>query len=643
MRVAAPGSSRPRPPGVTGGRGARGLRLGLVLLTLLAARPAAAWTYPEHRAITARGIGTLDPRDRAALDALWAAARAGEARLCEAPAAGDQGPRPTCIDLAAWPAIAGDHSCSPEDMLRVILQSDWILGVAGATARMDAALAKAKTEAERTNARVVGDLALERTDPEYSTRAGSNNAHFLLPRSVDDPAGYAVQMLKPGSELNALALYVLFHVAAMQHMAGAGDAPGGPDARLAFALESFALHFLEDAFAAGHIAGSWGKAAERKGTHDYYNQHGLDAESWNGKPMILFGDGYASPEDIDRGGEVVELSLKEFLAAANPASVPALRAAVVSMPQSVLDGAFDVCKSTGMPAWTSSESVKPILQEVVAKTPVPYRGPGYASLPRFRAEIGPFLGVASGGSVMFADQGFTRDSEGGVQGQLDVGVRLGLGLDALLGDSGDGLIFVEAAFIGQSRSSGGCPPCEKDPLVQQFVPGSPARSGLQFRLRLPYWLIPGDLLLAAPVLAFTSPKTLERMAITAADGGLIPWQRRIATGAGDVQFVAGREVGVTLFGYGTKDAFLALVGPPEDPVVAPIAVKSLQWDFPVLEYRPFREYGTRFTFATFVQLGLGFDQPVSSEIVGRPDLPSPRLQTRYFGYLRVFFDGRRYF
>jgi|RhiMetdeSRZDD1v2_1073273.scaffolds.fasta_scaffold137317_4 hypothetical protein len=619
------------------------LRIGLLVFALLPATAMMGWTYPEHREITAKGIDTLEPRDRAALDALWAAARAGQVRLCESPAAGDQGPKPQCIDLAAWAAIAGDHSCSPEDLLVVVLQSDWILKVAAVTAHMESGLAKAKNEAERTNVRVVGDLGLERSDPEYSTRAGANNAHFLLPRSVDDPTEYAVQSLTPGSELNAMALYVLFHVAALQRMSHAGDAPEGAEARMAFALELFALHFLEDAFAAGHIAGSWGNAAERKGTHDYYNQNGLDAESWNGAYMILFGDGYARDADIERGGEAVRLSLVEFLAARRSDSEEARRVAVVTVQADVLGGKFDVCKSTKMPSWTATESVKPLLQEVVGRTPVPYRGPGYASLPRFRAEIGPFIGVASGAEALWSSTGFTNNSEGGVQGQLDVGVRLGLGLDALLGSNGDGLVFVEAAFVNQSRSSGGCPPCEKDPLVEQFVPGSPARSGLQFRLRLPFWLIPGDLILAAPVLAFTDPKALEKMAITAADGGLIPWQTRISTPIGDVQFVAGREVGVTLFGYGTKDAFLGVVGDPSNPEVVPLAVKSLQWDFPVVEYRPFREYGTRYTFATFVQLGFGFDKPISAVLVEQPGVPAPPLQTRYLAYLRIFFDGRRYF
>ena len=615
-------------------------RIALGLLASLTSGWALGWTYPEHRAITAAGISTLDPRGRAALDALWAAARAGEPRLCEQADARDQGTKPDCIDLTAWPAIAGDHSCSPVNMLEVILQSDWILKVAGVSARMGQGLAAAKSEAESTNIRVLGDLGLERDDPEYSTRAGSNNAHFLMPRHVDDPVEYADQALT--GELNAIAIYVFFHSAALQH-ASRAKAADAAEARLALALETFALHFLEDSFAAGHIAGSWGNAAERKGTHDYYNKQGLDAETWEGKGEILFGDGYASPNDIARAGKAVGMSLAQFTAALNPDSREAQDFASTALPAVVAEGKFDVCTSTTMPPWNPPESVDTLLGNVLGTTPIPFRGPGYASLPRFRAEIGPFIGIASGGAILWSQEGFALDSEGGVQGQLDVGVRLGLGLDALLGDRGDGLIFLESAFIGQSRSTGGCPPCEGDPLIEQFVPGAPARSGLQFRLRLPFWLIPGDLVLAAPVLAFTSPKTLEKMAIAAADGGLIPWQRRFATPVGDIQIVAGREVGATLFGFGTKDAFLAVIGPPEDPELIPIAVKSIQWDFPVFEWRMFREYGTRYTFATFAQLGLGFDHPLSAVVVDRPGLPAPPLQTRYFGYLRIFFDGRRYF
>jgi hypothetical protein len=198
----------------------------------------------------------------------------------------------------------------------------------------------------------------------------------------------------------------------------------------------------------------------------------------------------------------------------------------------------------------------------------------------------------------------------------------------------------------QSRSSGNCEPyCSSDPLVQQFVPGVPARTGLSLRLRMPYWLIPGDLVLATPILLFTNPKLLEKMAITAADGGLVPWQTKLATPFGRVQFVLGREVAVHLFGrLAGKDAFLAINpdGPNGQPVLTPIALRSVQWDFPIVEVRPFREYGTRYTFAGFMQIGAGLDRPLDAETLIAGQV-LPKLKTRYFGYLRIYFDGRRYF
>ena len=410
------------------------------------------------------------------------------------------------------------------------------------------------------------------------------------------------------------------------------------------ALEAFALHFLEDAFAAGHVAGSWGEVAERKGTHDYYNEHGLDAESWDREPMQLFGDGHMREEDLARAGRAVASSLEEVLDALQPDSTIGRDARSVPVPRAIADGTFDVCKEPRVPDWRIPESMGVYVAQPLRIAPIPFRGPGFASLPRFRAEIGSFIGAESGAALAGAGGGFTDGHTGGAQGALDVGVRLGLGLDALLGDAGDGLIFIQAGITAQTRSTGGCEiECPDDPLVEQFVPAVPARSGLNFRLRMPFWLIPGDLILATPVLAFTNPTALKKMAIRAADGGLIPWQTRLSTRFGAFQFMAGREVGVTLFGFGEKDAFLAVFDTPEGRAVEPIAVKSIQWDFPLVEYRPFREYGSRYTFGTFLQLGIGFDRPISAVVVGQPDAPPPALSTRYFGFLRIFFDGRRYF
>ena len=625
-------------------------RLFLAVLLCLGAAPAArGWIYSEHRAITAAGIERLDPRHRGELDALWGAARFGfEKRLCGAAAEGDTAAQEACLDLAAWPAIAGDHSCSPQALLSTVLESDWILAVAEVADRAARKMASARNEAERRNAQTTADLALERADRDYSTRAGSNNVHFLLPRVGRDAGEYGLACLKAGAEPNAIATYVLFHLAALARAAELTSGSSGSDraaaARDILAFESFAIHFLEDGFAAGHIAGSWGNVAERKGTHDYYNEHGLDTENWKKEDLTVFGDGHLQPGDLERAGEAVELSFGEVLDAARAGTELHDVAKELRPPADVAAGNYDVCRATGVPEWTPGASVVPPLSEVLSETPIPFRGPGVASLPRFRAEIGSFIGLASGLGAAGTGGGFTNGTAGGLQGNLDVGLRFGIGLEGLLGDTGDGVIFLQGGFVNQSRSSGACgEECAGDPLAEQFVPGVPARSGLNLRLRIPFWLIPGDLLVAAPVLAFTDVTLLKKMGIQAADGGLLTLQRKLATPIGRVQFVVGREVSATLFGFGTKDAFLAIEDTPAGKQLVPIAVKSIEWEFPILEYRPFREYGTRYVFSALMQIGGGFDHPLSSVVVGQPDATPPALRTRYFGFLRIFFDGRRYF
>src|ERR1035441_7763838 len=78
-------------------------------------------------------------------------------------------------------------------------------------------LAAASRRSDRTNAVRNSDLALERTDPEYVTRASSNNAHFLLARpDINmDPETYVRLALSPKSEVNALATYAWYHLRAL--------------------------------------------------------------------------------------------------------------------------------------------------------------------------------------------------------------------------------------------------------------------------------------------------------------------------------------------------------------------------------------------------------------------------------------------
>src|SRR4249920_786039 len=201
----------------------------VVFAATLLAGTAAAWVYPEHRNIAGNAIGGLDPARKAALEHLWAEARNGhEDRLCASPWAGDQGAKPGCIDFAALPALAGDHSCSADEMLRTVLDTKWVLDVAGVAAVLDKGLASAKNEHEARNRITWSNLELERKDPEYSSRASSNVAHFLLTRETDDVTEFLRASLKQGADLNALGVWARYHVAAMRLVREleAGRVPG---------------------------------------------------------------------------------------------------------------------------------------------------------------------------------------------------------------------------------------------------------------------------------------------------------------------------------------------------------------------------------------------------------------------------------
>ena len=113
--------------------------------------------------------------------------------------------------------------------------------------------------------------------------------------------------MRPGSVLNAPGVYVWYHMSALQkasrlaHEHLSADERGAL-ARAALFDEAFALHFLEDMFAAGHVAGSWGDVSQRKGTHDFYNQNGLEVFTWTGrdKTIVLMGDAHMRPEGLPR-------------------------------------------------------------------------------------------------------------------------------------------------------------------------------------------------------------------------------------------------------------------------------------------------------------------------------------------------------
>jgi hypothetical protein len=612
-------------------------------------RAALSWIYPEHEDIAEAAIGRLPDDARAFYRELWIAA--GAPKACPEPVTVLQGPAPACVDFAAWSAIAGDHSCSPRQLLDEVLPSDWILRVAsvGAVARLG--LASARDEHDVLTYWAESDVGLERADPEYSSRAVTNNAHFLVARSTNDVILYARGTVAPDAELNAMGLVVAYQLGALRLATRWRATPAGERqalARAILATEAFAAHFLEDSFASGHVAGTWGDAASRKGTHDYYCTHGVDTSTWQGAHTMLFGDAHLHTADLERASRDVAAALAQVYEASREGS--ALAAKLARLPAPADPFTLDSCREKKMRAAAIDPQNLPLFASFLLDTPLPAPVEHLAPLPRFRSELGTFIGVYSGARSAMSANGYTSPGlKPHMFGSLEVGVRTGVGLERLVGASG--LIFLEAGFVAETAQFVGCSGGDctgaGNYRVDALLPNLPARSGLAFRLQLPFWLIPGDLLIAGPVVALFSFQSFKQMAILAGAGGLIPWQRDIRTPIGAIQFIAGRNVGVTF--YGLIDGPTTAVTPTTKDAAgtqqyATLNVRTMELELPIVEYRPFHEFALRQSFTMAVQLGYAADVPTSVELATTPPgtTTTPTLSPTHMVTLKLVFDIRHY-
>ncbi len=609
-----------------------------------------AWVYFEHRKIALIAIEKLDPQYRRVLDNLWQLARVGyEKRLSQSLILPNQGMNPKYLDYASWPAIAGDHSCSAKDMLGTILKSDWILSVADVAAKLDISISKAEDLSDHINALRDSDIDFQRVDPQYATRAGSNNVHFLLGlKNVDIKLSeYIISCLKEGTEPNILGTYILYHLSALQKIKQL-KLTTNKDLKSALVLaaladEAFALHFLEDIFAAGHVAGTWGDVSLRKGSHDYYNQNGLSTVTWNDEHIVLTGDSYMRQQDAEIAAKALTASLEQLVRFYLDINLyPQIK---VDQPNNTAAENFNICELVTMPNHNIEFNLyNNLLDQILANTPFPGLNQGKGTLPRFRSEIGLFGGFSAAFHGALASGGFSvEQTTPGFIGGLETNLRLGFGLEGVLNHSGDGLLFLEVGWRQDGSSKAGIISDDVTDLAGALTSSIPARSSYSARLRLPFWLIPGDLLIAGPILYLFSPKTLTNMAATAVNGGLIPWQKGMSTGIGRFQFIFGREVGIYFYGTGRqRDAFFLPVVANNELLIYILSYKSTKFDFPILEYRPFRNYSTNQSSDLILQLSAGFDIPYHFEVLEPENVNVPEIKTVWYMSLKLLFDWRYY-
>lgn len=614
------------------------LLFGLLLFSL----PTRAWVYPEHRQIAVMAIEQLGKEHRRILEEMWVEARIGyEDRLSASIIDPKHSVDSEVLDLASWPAIAGDHSCSPAQMINIILQTDWILRVDHIAIKLQNELAKAERPDQIRNAIRDSDIRLQRADIEYATRAGSNNVHFLLVRTSirGSREDYFNESLATGAPLNALGAYSFFHTKALERVAQARAQKLTQQERSAILLaalanEAFALHFLQDSYAAGHVAGTWGDAALRKGTHDHYNEAGLEVQTWNDQRLVLTGDAYMRPADAVVATNAVKLSLEQFCSAMeqNEGLLP-------PKGMEILPDTFNVCENNEMPEMAFDMD---LLSEVLEGTPMPGLSEGLGQLARFRTELGPFIGASSSVATAGLRGGFgPNQNEEAVIGSIEANLMFGLGLDGVMNKAGDGLAFIQVGWRQDSPTTSQF----TDPnstfqgsSVTSTIPGRPAYN---LRMRMPFWLIPGDLILVAPILSWASPKTLQRMAVTAGNGGLIPWQSGISTPVGRFQFVLGREVGVSFYGLSRLQESLIVPNSTFSKVFL-IGYRSTKWDFPFLEYQPTRTFSNTQSSIIKVQFSFGVDVPSREEILAPEVEEEIVLEEIWYVGMRLVFHWRRY-
>lgn len=628
-------------------------RASLLIVVFLICQPASAWIFPEHRLITFLAIQKLTKEKRSALDKLWFEARKGHSdRLPESVINPDQGLEPTQIDFATWAGLAGDHSCSPIEMMETILNSDWVLDVAEVSAKLEVKIKESKNLSDRINALRDSDIRFQRVDSEYALRAGSNNVHFLLARKDVDMnvEEYLTDCLSKGEPMNALGAYSWFHMTAMNKAARyvSENLTEEEKSQLilsAFADEAFAIHFLEDSYASGHIAGTWGPSAVRKGTHDYYNEKGLEIQTWDGKRFISLGDAFMRQEDVEFAAESIKLSIEQLIMAATGEWELDYKTDILSFLNT--PDTLNVCKNFLMPerinktelVTTDEMDWMDYLPEVLLKTPVPGMAKGIGEIPRYRSEMGVFYGVSSSLNGGWVLGGFGESqTSSGASGGLEINFRLGLGLDGVLNRAGDGLIFIQGGFR-QDASTSNKFSNNVATIPQGAVPSAiPGRSGYTLRVRVPFWLIPGDMVILGPILAMVSPETLTKMAVTSANGGLIPWQSGMATPIGRFQFVLGREVGINF--YGAKETGLLV---PGDNGTIYLSYKSTKFDFPILEYNPIRTFSKNQSSSMIIQFTTGVDLPRKASVIAPIGELIPELRPVWNVGMRIIFDWRRYF
>lgn len=340
--------------------------------------------------------------------------------------------------------------------------------------------------------------------------------------------------------------------------------------------------------------------------------------------------------DADKSSDVVAISLRQLL--------KALNGGLEIEKNNSLPANFDVCVNGSFPGIKYTDDYIALLKEVIINTPIPGLVEGYGEMPRFNSEIGPFVGVNAGTKGATHYGGFLENQKNiGAIGSISIGLRVGLGLEGVLNESSDGLIFLDVGLSNDGATTAKFNTKENAKAFGAISSQIPARTSTYFRLRVPYWLVPGDLILAAPFLSYFSPNSLTSMSVVASNGGLLGLQSGMDTWLGRFQFILGREVGVHLYTANEEESRAFAIGEENgEQVPALIDIHSVQLEFPFLEYRLFRTFSSDQSSSISMQLYVGVDIPVKIDKILPLNGTIPEARNIYSIGLKFSLNWRKY-
>ena len=250
---------------------------------------AQAWYFPEHVVLVNDALDQQPPEVRSILRNVVARARSEALPLCANVAFGlgdlsSKTPLRTsnvranlgldCVPFTALPAMAGDHSNGAAELRGVVVGPkgrELVTAAAYEWRRFEEELERgAKTPIERMSFVHELDVDFYFIDPGYEIRAGKTRAHFVdAGRSVE----HVVREAAEAAALdNAVAQVTVHHLRSLE-LAARGNASE------AILEHAFAVHFLQDAFSAGHLVmteqlwingNDW---ARRR--HDFFDARGV--------------------------------------------------------------------------------------------------------------------------------------------------------------------------------------------------------------------------------------------------------------------------------------------------------------------------------------------------------------------------------